>query len=124
VNHFFYRGEKKAYRNIFCQHQLIRATIHLVCPAQRFLVWSTRPPVFPLHISPAGSGYLVIWSKMNISQPVPSAIGSVDFGFLDAAEIKTLSVKKIQNPVTFDTLLHPIPGGLYDPALGAWGDNL
>lgn len=59
---------------------------------------------------------------MNISQPVPSAIGSVDFGFLSSAEIKALSVKKIQNSLTFDTLLHPVPGGLYDPALGAWGD--
>jgi DNA-directed RNA polymerase I subunit RPA1 len=59
---------------------------------------------------------------MNISQPVPSAISSVDFLFLTSAEIKALSVKKIQNPLTFDTLLHPVPGGLYDPALGAWGD--
>jgi DNA-directed RNA polymerase I subunit RPA1 len=59
---------------------------------------------------------------MNISQPVPSAIGSVDFGFLSSAEIKRLSVKKIQNPTTFDTLLHPVPEGLYDPALGAWGN--
>lgn len=62
--------------------------------------------------------------KMNISQPVPSAIGSVDFGFLAAEEIKALSVKRIQNPLTFDTLLHPVPGGLYDPALGAWGDHM
>jgi DNA-directed RNA polymerase I subunit RPA1 len=59
---------------------------------------------------------------MNISQPVPSAIGSVDFGFLTAAEIKALSVKRIQNPLTFDSLLHPVPGGLNDPALGALGD--
>ncbi|KAH0537716.1 hypothetical protein FGG08_005523 [Glutinoglossum americanum] len=60
---------------------------------------------------------------MNISQPVASAIGSVDFGFLSTAEIKSLSVKRIQNPITFDILLHPVPGGLYDLALGAWGDN-
>jgi len=60
--------------------------------------------------------------KMNISQPVPSAISSVDFGFLSREEIKSLSVKRIENPQTFDTLLHPVPGGLYDPALGAWGD--
>lgn len=60
---------------------------------------------------------------MNISQPVPSAIGSVDFGFMTPKEIRALSVKKIENSVTFDTLLHPVPGGLYDPALGAWGDN-
>ena len=49
---------------------------------------------------------------MNISQPVPSAIGSVDFAFLTAVEIKALSVKRIQNPVTYDTLLNPVPGGL------------
>lgn len=61
---------------------------------------------------------------MNISQPVPSAISSVDFSFLSSAEIKTLSVKRIQNALTFDTLLNPVPGGLYDPALGAWGDNV
>jgi DNA-directed RNA polymerase I subunit RPA1 len=59
---------------------------------------------------------------MNISQPIPSAIVSVDFDFLTAAEIRSLSVKKIENPTTFDTLLHPVPGGLYDPAMGAWGD--
>lgn len=60
---------------------------------------------------------------MNISQPVASYIGSVDFGFLSSEDIKALSVKKVQNPTTFDTLLHPVPGGLYDAALGAWSDN-
>ena len=60
---------------------------------------------------------------MNISQPIASYIGSVDFGFLSTGDIRALSVKRIQNPVTFDTLLHPVPGGLYDPALGAWSDN-
>jgi len=60
---------------------------------------------------------------MNISQPISSFIGSVDFGFLLSEDIKALSVKKIQNPDTFDTLLHPTPGGLYDLSLGAWGDN-
>lgn len=69
----------------------------------------------------------VIWLgeiKMNISQPIASHIGSVDFGFLSSEEIKALSVKKIVNSTTFDSLLHPVPGGLYDSALGAWGDNL
>ncbi|KAL9101677.1 MAG: hypothetical protein Q9163_003098 [Psora crenata] len=60
---------------------------------------------------------------MNISQPTNSCIGSVDFGFLSSEEIKGLSVKRILNPLTFDTLLHPLPGGLYDSALGAWADN-
>lgn len=60
---------------------------------------------------------------MNISQPTASYIGSVGFGFLSSEDIRALSVKKIQNPTTFDTLLHPVPGGLYDAALGAWSDN-
>ena len=60
---------------------------------------------------------------MNISQPIASYIGSVDFGFLSSEDIKALSVKRISNPTTFDSLLHPVPGGLYDPALGAWADN-
>lgn len=60
---------------------------------------------------------------MNISQPVASYIGSVDFGFLTAEEIETLSVKKIHNATTFDALLNPSPGGLHDAALGSWGDN-
>ncbi|RYP12112.1 hypothetical protein DL765_007481 [Monosporascus sp. GIB2] len=61
---------------------------------------------------------------MNISQPVSSSIDCVDFDFLTPAEIKAISVKRIENPTTFDSLLNPIPGGLYDPALGAWGDSL
>ncbi|KAI0010589.1 beta and beta-prime subunits of DNA dependent RNA-polymerase [Xylariaceae sp. FL0662B] len=61
---------------------------------------------------------------MNISQPISSAVDSVDFDFLTPAEIKAISVKRIENPTTFDSLLNPIPGGLYDPALGAWGDSL
>ena len=59
---------------------------------------------------------------MNISQPLASSLESVKFSFLSTAEIKKLSVKRIQNPETFDNLLNPTPGGLYDPALGAWGD--
>ena len=60
---------------------------------------------------------------MNVSQPIASRVGSVDFGFLTSEEIKALSVKKIQNSDTFDTLLQPSPGGLYDLALGAYGDS-
>ncbi|KAI9674128.1 MAG: hypothetical protein M1817_001946 [Caeruleum heppii] len=60
---------------------------------------------------------------MNTAQPVADAIKSVDFGFLSTDDIEVLSVKRIQNPTTFDTLLHPIPGGLYDAALGPFGDN-
>ena len=60
---------------------------------------------------------------MNISHPIATTIKSVNFLHLRPDEIRAISVKQIQNPVTFDTLLHPTPGGLYDPALGAFGDN-
>ncbi|KAG6038114.1 hypothetical protein E4U41_004536 [Claviceps citrina] len=59
---------------------------------------------------------------MNIAQPVPSEVESVEFRFLSSREIQAVSVKRIENENTFDTLLNPIPGGLYDPALGSWGD--
>ena len=61
---------------------------------------------------------------MNVSQPVASTIGSVNFGFLSTDEIRALSVKRIVNPETYDSLLHPVIGGLYDPALGASGSNM
>ncbi|PVH92409.1 DNA-directed RNA polymeras-like protein I subunit [Periconia macrospinosa] len=60
---------------------------------------------------------------MNTSQPVSSAIDGVQFGFFTADDIRTLSVKRITNPTTFDSLLHPVPGGLHDAALGAFLDN-
>ncbi|KAK3946231.1 hypothetical protein QBC46DRAFT_301459 [Diplogelasinospora grovesii] len=61
---------------------------------------------------------------MNISQPVASALDSVEFTFLTSDEIRSMSVRRIENDSTFDTLLNPVPGGLYDPALGSWGDSL
>jgi DNA-directed RNA polymerase beta' subunit len=60
---------------------------------------------------------------MNTSQPVSSAIAAVDFGILAADDVRSLSVKRITNPTTFDSLLHPVPGGLHDAALGAFLDN-
>ncbi|CAK7568231.1 MAG: hypothetical protein SEPTF4163_006216 [Sporothrix epigloea] len=61
---------------------------------------------------------------MNISQPVGSSVESVEFTFLSTEEIRASSVRRIENDSTFDTLLNPVPGGLYDPALGSWGDSL
>ena len=60
---------------------------------------------------------------MNTSLPISSGISGVEFGFLSSEDIKALSVKRITNPTTFDTLLNPVPGGLYDAALGQFGDN-
>ncbi|OAA68905.1 DNA-directed RNA polymerase I subunit RPA1 [Cordyceps fumosorosea ARSEF 2679] len=60
---------------------------------------------------------------MNISQPVSSEVESVEFTFLSPTEIEAISVKRIENDSTFDSMLNPVPGGLYDPALGSWGDS-
>lgn len=60
---------------------------------------------------------------MNISQAICSDVESVEFTFLSPKEIKAISVKRIENDSTFDNLLNPVPGGLYDPALGSWGDS-
>jgi len=60
---------------------------------------------------------------MNISQPVAAAVAAVRFGFLTDDDIRKLSAKRITNQTTFDDLLHPVPGGLHDLALGAIGDN-
>ena len=42
----------------------------------------------------------------------------VKLSLFSPEEIKKLSVKKLTNPETFDALLHPNFGGLYDPTLG------
>lgn len=61
---------------------------------------------------------------MNISQPASAVVDRVEFTFLTKEEIHNVSVKAIQNDSTFDTLLNPVRGGLYDPALGSWGDAM
>ena len=56
---------------------------------------------------------------MNISQPVSSWVDTAQFAVLTREDILATSVKRIENPQTYDSLLNPTPGGLYDPALGA-----
>jgi hypothetical protein len=60
----------------------------------------------------------------NFTRPVSSSIGGVAFEVLSNDEIKAISVKRIQNSVALDSFNNPVPGGLYDPALGAWGDHM
>ena len=62
-------------------------------------------------------------TPLNTSQPVSSQIGAVSFGFLPSADIRRLSAKQITSANTFDTLLNPVPGGLYSAELGQFGDN-
>ncbi|KAF3898590.1 DNA-directed RNA polymerase I subunit [Trichophyton interdigitale] len=56
--------------------------------------------------------------------PVSSSIGGIDFGVMSDEEIKAISVKRIYNTPSLDSFNNPIPGGLYDAALGAWGDHI
>lgn len=60
---------------------------------------------------------------MNVSQPASSSIEGVSFGLLSPEDVRRLSVKRITSAVTFDALLNPVPGGLYDPALGVAVNN-
>jgi hypothetical protein len=76
----------------------------------------------PSPLGPLQAAHIRSSLAMNISQPVGTLLDSVDFTFLSAEEIRGLSVRKLDNETTFDSLLNPVPGGLYDPALGAWGD--
>ncbi|KAH7058738.1 DNA-directed RNA polymeras-like protein I subunit [Macrophomina phaseolina] len=57
---------------------------------------------------------------MNIADPVSSAISGVEFGVLHPKDIESLSVKRIVSATTFDTLGHPVPGGLHSAELGAF----
>jgi DNA-directed RNA polymerase I subunit RPA1 len=61
---------------------------------------------------------------MDIATPTGTEITSVDFGFLNSNDIKKLSVKQISSPEVFDSLGHPISGGLYDLSLGAFLKHL
>jgi hypothetical protein len=49
---------------------------------------------------------------------VHRVVDSVSFSFCEAAEIERISMKKITVPHILDNLGLPVPGGLYDPALG------
>ena len=60
---------------------------------------------------------------MNTSRPVSSTVSEVGFGLLSADDVRSVSVKAITSPLTFDTMLHPVPGGLHDAALGDFLDN-
>jgi hypothetical protein len=76
----------------------------------------------PAHVKETTAGSQAR-ATMNTSQPTSSAIEGVEFGFLSASDVRALSVKRITNPTTFDSLLHPVTGGLHDAALGAFLDN-
>lgn len=59
-----------------------------------------------------------LWQiKVQANRVIPN---SLSFGLFTSEEIRKLSVVKIVTPLTFNAIGHPLNGGLYDPALGAF----
>lgn len=52
------------------------------------------------------------------SAPIRNEVKATAFGFYTPEEIRKISVKRIVTSASLDVLGNPIPGGLYDPALG------
>lgn len=55
---------------------------------------------------------------MDIANSLHSEVASLSFSFLTSDDVKSISVKKIDNPILLDNLGLPTAGGLYDPKLG------
>lgn len=53
-----------------------------------------------------------------MSGVIRDSVSEILFGFLSDSEVVATSVQKITSPLTYDSLNTPLPGGLYDPALG------
>ncbi|RDX78827.1 DNA-directed RNA polymerase I subunit 1, partial [Mucuna pruriens] len=58
------------------------------------------------------------YSNAVTSQGATNSVEAVAFSFLTDDELRRSSRVKITNPILLDALLHPVPAGLYDPALG------
>lgn len=52
------------------------------------------------------------------SGPIHSKVDGVSFSLYSTEEIRKLSVVKVTTPLAFNALGHPLPGGLYDLAMG------
>lgn len=50
--------------------------------------------------------------------PIHTKLDGLTFSLYSADEIRKLSVVKVITPLGFNALGHPLPGGLYDPAMG------
>ncbi|KAK1267039.1 hypothetical protein QJS04_geneDACA016375 [Acorus gramineus] len=59
----------------------------------------------------------------SYAQVPTETIDAVHFGFYSPEEIRRMSFKQIVNPVLLDKRNSPVPGGLYDLALGPLVDT-
>uniref|UniRef100_A0A915J3T8 DNA-directed RNA polymerase n=1 Tax=Romanomermis culicivorax TaxID=13658 RepID=A0A915J3T8_ROMCU len=58
-------------------------------------------------------------TKNPLEYRTPSSyIDNLSLRIFTNEEILSSSCKEICNPQTFDQLMHPVEGGLYDPAMG------
>ena len=55
--------------------------------------------------------------------PVTHTVSVASFSFYTQDEIRNLSVKQIHKAETFDLLRNPVPGGIFDPAMGPVGET-
>ncbi|GER49429.1 DNA-directed RNA polymerase [Striga asiatica] len=58
----------------------------------------------------------------SVLQGTTEVVRAVRFGFMSNEEVRRQSSVKITNPNLLDALDNPIPGGLYDPAMGPLDD--
>ncbi|WCJ33919.1 DNA-directed RNA polymerase I subunit 1 [Euphorbia peplus] len=61
---------------------------------------------------------------MACSEGATESIDSISFSIFTKEEVQKLSCKQITNPRLLDNLRRPVPGGLYDPALGPLSDSI
>ncbi|KAF3772131.1 Dehydration-responsive element-binding protein 2F, partial [Nymphaea thermarum] len=54
---------------------------------------------------------------------VTSSVESVHMAFYTDEEVRGMSAKEITKTILFNNLGRPVPGGLFDPAMGPWKDD-
>ncbi|KAL6987100.1 DNA-directed RNA polymerase [Sarracenia purpurea var. burkii] len=57
------------------------------------------------------------------TEVMSECVEAVRFSFMTDEEVRRHSIVKITNPVLFDSVERPVPGGLYDPAMGPLNDQ-
>ncbi|GFY98256.1 nuclear RNA polymerase A1 [Actinidia rufa] len=69
---------------------------------------------------------LIQFSQSERSTPakgVSESVEAVRFSFMKDEEVRRHSVVKITNPILLDSVVRPVPAGLYDPAMGPLDDH-
>ncbi|CAH8362128.1 unnamed protein product [Eruca vesicaria subsp. sativa] len=59
----------------------------------------------------------------NTTEGASQVVKSVRFSFMTEEDVRKHSVLKVTNPILFDNVDRPVPGGLYDPLMGPMNDT-